>query len=125
MLYSNRVPCLFHNSPDEKNVILANKQKGTGTVSISIRMTKRINIFLIVLFFLFSIIAIAFHHHEDSLFHHDCPLCIAGIHNESFINQNHFDITPHFDATDRVFIEAYFSRRFNDMQSFLSRAPPA
>jgi len=88
-------------------------------------MTKRINIFLIALFFFFSILAISFHHHEDSLFHEDCPLCVAGLHNTSFINQNHFDITPHYYATDGAFIEADCSPHFDDIQSFLSRAPPA
>jgi hypothetical protein len=125
VLYGNRVLCLFHNSPDEKNVILVYKQKETGTVSMSISMTKRINIFLVVLFFFLSILAFSFHHHEDDLSHDNCPLCFLGLHKTTFINQNHFDIYPHFDATDRVFIESYYSLHLNDIQSFLSRAPPA
>lgn len=34
-------------------------------------------IFLFSLIFLFSIIIIGFHHHEDSSRHSDCPICIA------------------------------------------------
>jgi hypothetical protein len=88
-------------------------------------MTKRINIFLIACFFFFSILAISFHHHEDALFHEDCPLCAVGLHNASFINQNNFDITPYCYGTDAVLIEADCSPDFDDIQSFLSRAPPA
>ena len=35
-------------------------------------------IFLLSLIFIFSIIIIGFHHHEDSSRHSDCPICVAG-----------------------------------------------
>jgi hypothetical protein len=34
-------------------------------------------IFLFSLIFLFSIIIIGFHHHEDGSRHSDCPICVA------------------------------------------------
>ena len=34
--------------------------------------------FLFSLIFLFSIIIIGFHHHNDSSRHSDCPVCMAG-----------------------------------------------
>lgn len=108
-----------------KRVLFWLMNKKTGAGGISLRMMKRINIFLIVLIFFCSILAVSFHHHEDSLCHEDCPLCIAGIHNAGFINQNYFEITPHYDAPDRVLIEADCSPHSDYIQSFFGRAPPA
>jgi hypothetical protein len=75
--------------------------------------------------FLLSVLAMAFHHHEDGLSHDDCPLCIAAYHSYSIQQNDHCRYVP-WTACTRIVINQepllYNSSHFS-LTPF--RSPPA
>jgi hypothetical protein len=75
--------------------------------------------------FLLSVLAMAFHHHEDGLSRDDCPLCIAAYHSYSIQQNDHCRYVP-WTACTRIVINQepllYNSAHFS-LTPF--RSPPA
>ena len=44
-------------------------------------MLKRLSLFCICLI-MFTILSVAFHHHDDGCDHEDCPVCSASLHHQ-------------------------------------------
>jgi hypothetical protein len=88
-------------------------------------MRKRLSLLCICLL-VFSIFAVAFHHHDDGCDRDDCPICAAALHYSSAeVAAPVVVIHPVFDRTDfftpntpRLIAEPFFSVTS-------SRAPPA
>jgi hypothetical protein len=81
-------------------------------------------IILYSLLFLFSIVIIGFHHHDDDFQHSDCPICIAGCVYSCENSQVDVGL-----AIQHVFSYLYSFKEVSSIQkpifpTFAYRAPP-
>ena len=47
-------------------------------------MTRRLSLFIVILFLLTSVVG-AFHHHDDATAHHDCSICVTSHHHAASV----------------------------------------
>jgi hypothetical protein len=94
-------------------------------ITVSPVNNKRIIIFFFAVICLITTFAIKLHHHDDNLFHFDCPLCIVENALSSGITETNVSFV--FCLVITFFIqpqEENFHRTLFAFSIFLSRAPP-
>jgi hypothetical protein len=85
---------------------------------------KLLSIFFIFIFFT-SILAVAFHHHEDCMLHDDCLICSIVANNRTFLTQDTYQVFSNDYAISTVFIYKDFITLYTLTRTFSTRAPPA
>ena len=89
------------------------------------RNSKRLA-FICLLLFLFTLVAIAFHHHDDDCSHDDCPICLAAVVvagasvGLGFLVYAVYVVTSRFEAFDAT--PHYYNL---ELYHSPARAPPA
>ncbi len=87
-------------------------------------MHKKFALLLFVCFFL-SILAVAFHHHEDGLDHDDCSICFCATHHTNSVSSSVPQVSSPAFETGLVFFEDKLDLSPVCHSPYSNRAPPA
>ena len=85
---------------------------------------KRLSIFFIFIF-IFFILGVIYHHHEDGMPHNDCLVCRIVTNNRIFLTQDTYQTFSNDSIISIVFIDQDFITPYTLTRTFSARAPPA
>jgi hypothetical protein len=80
---------------------------------------------IFILLFLFSHLALSFHHHKHHFFEPSCSLCQFISSSSNFVPENHHDVSTPIYEIGCVILEDQVIYPFLQKNPFLSRSPPA